>query len=282
MNTFVLTSDCDHLLGDEHINILRKFADHGIFITTAVFNYVVSDESWLGQHCSPIDTTGWVDNLDFQRGLMEAKAMGHEIAFHGASQVSNTREEFLKGLDEYNTLFGEYPFTYVEHGPNPKHHVGLGYKEELLNQDVDENSPYYIKDIIEEVFTLTWTQDQLLSSISLPRKPDNWFYSSNGVTYFSRCRMSEYNPETLFKKEIDGGSAFVGYTHFGYEGYFGNRRRMLLRLFRKQFPSRFEFWKNENLLRNIWEFKQIEREFSVHSMTLREFYLHVKSHNRHW
>ncbi len=37
MKSFVITSDCDHLLAKEHISILKTFAENGIFVTTAVF-----------------------------------------------------------------------------------------------------------------------------------------------------------------------------------------------------------------------------------------------------
>lgn len=273
MNTFILTSDCDHLLGDEHIFMLRNFADNGIFVTTAVFNSVVEDKSWLGQHCTPVDTEGWLDNEFYKKGLIEAKAMGHELAFHGNSQVSNTRKEFLTGIDKYNSVFGEYPFTYVEHGPNPKHQIGLGYKEELLNNNVDDQSIYYIKDVIKEVFSLTWTQDHLITSKNLPLKKESWFTRCDDITYFRRCRMLDFDPESIFRSSIGAETAFIGYTHFGYEGYFGRRRQILLDLFRNRFSSRFEFWKNKNFYQNLNELIRMKKEASVSTITLREFYL---------
>ena len=58
-----------------------------------------------------------------------------------------------------------------------------------------------------------------------------------------------------FKKEIrtnfNNQLSFIGYTHFGYNGYYGPRRENLLNVFRPFCSHRFEFWKRKNLKRNI-------------------------------
>ena len=105
MKSFVITSDCDHLLAKEHISILKTFAENGIFVTTAVFARVDDENSWLGRHCNPSETHGW-ENAELRKGLLEAQSMGHEIAFHGTSQCSNTREIFIQGIEDFKQVFG--------------------------------------------------------------------------------------------------------------------------------------------------------------------------------
>ena len=274
MNTFVLTSDCDHLLGDEHIYLLRNFADNGIFITTAVFNSVVEDKSWLGRHCNPIDTEGWLDNDRYKKGLIEAKAMGHEIAFHGASQISNTREDFMRGLDNYKQTFGDYPFTYIEHGPNPKTHNGFEYKKELLAAKKESSDKYYVDDIVKDVFNLCWTQEHLVSGLNTPPTQGGWFAKSDKITFVKRCRMSDF-PIFLekMKNSKDRVNSFIGYTHFGYAGFYGPKRLVYLRWFRKFSRNRFEHWTGTNALKNLNELNFIREKYNLKATTLKDFYL---------
>ena len=85
--------------------------------------------------------------------------------------------------------------------------------------------------------------------------------------------MLDFNPGSIFGSSSGAETAFIGYTHFGYEGYFGRRRQIMLNLFRKRFPSRFEFWKNKNFHQNMDELIQMKKEATVSTITLREFYL---------
>lgn len=272
MKSLVITSDCDHLLASEHINILKMLAENEIFITTAVFARVDNEDSWLGRHCSSIDTHGW-ENKELRKGLIEAQAMGHEIAFHGTSQCSNTRDEFIKGIDEYKYIFGEYPFTYIEHGPNPliRSHKTLEFKSELLsNHGSDVDSDYYIKDIVKDVFGAYWNQTCLLDEKDITLTKSDWIKNDNDITYVNRARMLDF---TKFKSDLinsnNVNATFIGYTHFGYEGFFGKRRQILLNAFRPLFKSRFEYWKGKNLERNIKEIKKIIDNNKIRSITLK-------------
>ena len=271
--TFVLTSDCDHLLGDEHIKVLRLFADSGIFMTTALFATVVNADGWLGKHCHPGDTDGWLDDPVFRKGLIEAQSMGHEIAFHGTSQISNTREEFMRGIDSYNETFGDYPVTYIEHGPNPKTHIGFDHKKELLDANNSQSSPYYIADIVKDVFKICWTQEYLVDELNLPVSDDQWFCHHGGLNFVKRCRMAGFPSALKAFKDFSGGStSFVGYTHLGYTGYYGPKRSLYLRLFRNMCRNRFEHWVGDHGKRNIIELISMSQEYGVKISTLKDFY----------
>lgn len=273
-NSFVLTSDCDHLLGEQHISLLRSFADSGIFITTALFSTVVTENSWLGKHCHPGDTAGWLDDPLLKKGLKEAQSMGHEIAFHGASQISNTREEFMQGLDSYKKIFGEYPFTYIEHGPNPKTHIGFQHKKELLDANNPQDSKYYIADIVKDVFKICWTQEYLVDTSNCPLSNDEWFSHNGDINFVKRCRMADF-PAALEMFKNYGGEArsFIGYTHFGYTGYYGPKRSLYLQYFREMCQNRFEHWVGKNVDKNIGELAMIKQRYKVNMITLKEFYL---------
>jgi hypothetical protein len=271
MKSLVITSDCDHLLASEHINILKMFAENEIFITTAVFARVDNEDSWLGRHCSSIDTHGW-ENKELRKGLIEAQAMGHEIAFHGTSQCSNTRDEFSKGIDEYKNIFGEYPFTYIEHGPNPIFQPHLDSKNELLDHNVADNNPYFIKDIIRNIFSACWTQRFLVSRDDMPKMNKDWLLSHEGITFVKRMRMLDFDYYLKqLKNDKDSVNSFVGYTHFGYEGYFGPNKVKILNLLRILFSSRFEYWKGKNLKKNIQEIKLLLQRESITSLNMRDF-----------
>tara|TARA_B100000787_G_C16188801_1_gene296210 strand:- start:109 stop:954 length:846 start_codon:yes stop_codon:yes gene_type:complete len=277
MKSFVLTSDCDHLLADEHLKLLRLFGENGIFVTTAVFGKLEIENSFLGRHCNKSETAGW-DNKVLRKGLIEAQAMGHEIAFHGASQCSNTRASFIQGIEEFKQIFGEYPFTYIEHGPNPVTHKVFQEEdcklEMLSNKGADIDSPYFVKDIIEEVFSACWTQEFLLSVDEIPKEKTGWIVSKGNINYINRMRMLDFVRFQKLSKNLNNeNDSFIGYTHFGYEGYFGPKRRVLLDMFRPFLPARFEYWQGKHLEKNINEICSFLKHHNFQSKTVKEFVL---------
>jgi len=277
MKSFVLSSDCDHLLADQHLRLLRLFGEKGIFITTAVVGKLETENSFLGRHCNKSDTAG-LDNKVLRKGLIEAQAMGHEIAFHGSSQCSNTRETFIRGIEEFKQIFGDYPFTYIEHGPNPLTHKGFqesDCKLELLSiKGADIDSPYFIKDIIQEVFSACWTQEFLLSVDEIPKEKTGWIVSKDNINFINRMRMLDFvRFQKLSKKLNNENESFIGYTHFGYKGYFGPKRRIILDMFRTFFPARFEYWNGKHLEKNISEIRFFLDNRGFQSKTVKEFVL---------
>lgn len=277
MKSFVLTSDCDHLLADEHIKLLRLFAENGIFITTAAFAKLDIENSFLSRHCNKSETAAW-DNTVLKKGLIEAQAMGHEIAFHGTSQCSNTREIFIQGIEEFKQIFGDYPFTYIEHGPNPVTQKGFQERDcklELLSsKGADIDSPYFIKDIIEDVFSACWTQEFLLSVDKIPKEKTGWIVTKDNINFINRMRMLDFvRFQKLSKKLNNKNESFIGYTHFGYKGYFGPKRRIILDMFRAFLPARFEYWNGQHIEKNISEIRLFLDHRGFQSKTVKEFVL---------
>jgi len=269
MKYFSLTNDPDHGLVDDYRPVLRSLADAGIFVTTAVFCTLKDDGTPLSRHCNRTETHT-LDNNAYCKLMKEAKAMGHEIAFHGYSQVSDLRREFEYGLEIYDKVFGEYPSVYIEHGGHPhKHDMGMCKNENLAMFGSDVNSRHYIKDIVSELFDLVWTHDYLMDDLLEPLPLSRIFVERDGMTFFRRWRNSK-----IFQVQIpdDEKNALVGYTHFGYTGY--SRRIALRRPLQSiiamlhndpyvENGRKIESWKGENVKVAVRELSNylIERDY---------------------
>tara|TARA_Y100000593_G_scaffold53909_1_gene100884 strand:- start:402 stop:1214 length:813 start_codon:yes stop_codon:yes gene_type:complete len=222
----VITNDPDHGLTKEYIPIFKELNNLGVKITTAVFCKIDTHDDYpshpksLTKHCNPSETHS-LENPEYRDLMLEIKEQGHEIAFHGYSQISNKREEFEKGLEIYKDTFGEYPFVYVEHGGNPKKHVMEHCKKETIDMSgKDENSEYYIWDIIKDKIGCLWAHHHLIDDDLTIRKPKDIFYKEDGVLMCKRYRMRKFQ-EML---EVNGNKVqdddlIIGYTHFGYRGH---------------------------------------------------------------
>ena len=132
MKYFSLTNDPDHGKTDDYRKVLRMLSRNGIFVTTAVFCKLKNDNSSLSRHCFKGDTNT-LEDTEYRDLMIEAKELGHEIAYHGYSQVSDTRDEFKKGLEIFKNIFGEYPKVYFEHGGHTSFHPADKVKKENLS-----------------------------------------------------------------------------------------------------------------------------------------------------
>ena len=224
---FILVNDPDHGTLERLKNVFNALNDNNILITTAVFCTLEEDDSNLSKHCYRGET-GALDEPEYKEFMLEQKERGHEIAFHGYSQISNTREKFQKGLETYKEIFGEYPFTYIEHGGHPHNHPPGGCKKERLDWfGSDENSKYYIKDIVEDKISCIWAKFDLLdgpgqwrgkNSNLVPKRDSELFYKEGSLLHFKRWRS--YYFESMFTTiSLAKQTTFIAYTHFGYDGY---------------------------------------------------------------
>jgi hypothetical protein len=244
---FVLTNDPDHGKTEDYKLILRELSKNNIFVTTAVFCTLKDDKSALAKHCHRGDTDT-LDVKEYRELMIEAKDLGHEIAFHGYSQVSDTRDEFQKGLDIFKKIFREYSKVYIEHGGHIKFHPkNMVKKENLSLYGNNEKTEYYIKDIIYDVFDLVWTHNYLRDDLNEPIPLDKIFVKEDGITYFNRWRM--YNFNQIKNKINDIQNVFIGYTHFGYTGYKRSGRNFLLNFYKNFFDknSYYERWLKKDL-----------------------------------
>jgi len=263
MSYFVLTNDPDHGRTEDYRRILRELAKNEIYVTTAVFCTLKDDGSPLARHCYKGETHT-LEDKEYRELMLEARDLGHEIAFHGYSQVSDTRDEFLKGLEIFKKIFGDYPKIYIEHGGNPaKHPIGMVKRENLAFEGSRKSSSYYIKDIVKEVFELVWTHEYLLDNVKHPLNIGDIFVEKDGIVYFKRWRM--YHVWKIYEKVTDNLNTIVGYTHFGYTGY-KSKYNFLRNLLDK--ASFCERWLDKDLKRAINCILRILCEKNITSVTL--------------
>ena len=127
----VITNDPDHGKIDDYKRVFSLLDRLNIKITTSFFFKIKNYDSDLSKHCYK-DETHSLEEPAYKEFMQELYEDGHEIAFHGYSQISNTRDRFLEGLEIFKSTFGDYPYTYIEHGGNPKKHsIGMCKKETL-------------------------------------------------------------------------------------------------------------------------------------------------------
>jgi len=246
MKYFVLTNDPDHGLYNHYAIVLRRLAKNNIFVTTSVFSTLKEDGSPLARHCYHGDTSS-LENKKYCELMFRAMEMGHEIAYHGYSQVSDTRDEFMQGIEIFKKILGYYPKIYIEHGGHPeKHPIGMCKRECLALEGDLETSEYYIGDILRKEFDLVWTHNYLLDDLKRPLPLKDIFERNSGIHFFKRWRMYFFNQ---IKSEIDEiNNTFVGYTHFGYQGY-KSRYNIIRNLWDKN--AYYERWCGRDLNRNL-------------------------------
>lgn len=236
MNNFILTNDPDHETLDLIKPIYKSLNEADIKITTAVFCKMENDGSDLSKSCRQRETA-CLEDSEYRDFMLKQRDEGHEIAFHGYSQISNTRDKFLEGLEIYKDIFGEYPHTYIEHGGKKGHHPDSGCKKEtLIWEGKNKNSDYYVEDAIKEKIKCVWAYHSLLDNEYESCLKSDFFYEEDGLVLFKRYRI--HYAELVTKL----GDLFIGYTHFGYRGYTDRRR------------SKWEYWDNnnhQNVIKNI-------------------------------
>ncbi len=245
MNYFVLTNDPDHGQTENYKKIFRELSKKNIFVTTAVFCTLKDDKSFLARHCFK-NETHTLDDLSFRKLMLSIKDEGHEIAYHGYSQVSDTREEFSKGLEIFHHVFKEYPKVYIEHGGHPKSHPLFKCKKENLALEGSiKRSRYFVKDFVKEMFSMMWTQEYLMDKTPHFLPVSNIFNLDDGILYFKRWRMAHF--KKCLKNLSGDEKAFVGYTHFGYRGY--QSKFPLIDIFHTD--RRYEWWSNQRLYKTV-------------------------------
>ena len=261
-NYFILTNDSDHGVVSDYEKIYDALNEHGIMKTCAVFVDIVDDGSALAQHCGSHDTHA-LSNPDYRTLMKYIASCGHEIAFHGASPISNTREEFLKGLDQFSSYLGFAPRTYIEHGGKFGHHSSqMCKKETLAYMGADPSSEFYVKDIVETQFDLIWTHKYLIDGQDY--KGPALVSSDGKAKYFNRVRNRD------LEQIPDTTTDIIGYTHFGYNGY-GKR---IDRIFPPFFsPRRYELWNGKaNLNRAVTGLKTFATSRNLTFSTLINYY----------
>lgn len=213
----IITNDPDHGRLEDYRKVFSLLKKLDIKITTSVFCKIENDGSDLSNHCYENETHS-LENPAYNEFMQELYEDGHEIAFHGYSQISNTRERFIEGLEIFKSTFGDYPYTYIEHGGNPKKHpIGMCKKETLAVDGMNPQSDHYIWDIIKEKVNCIWAWHDLLDDDYYVKQDEDYFYKHDSMLCFKRYRMHYIN-YLLHRTKAKSGT-FLGYTHFGYDGY---------------------------------------------------------------
>jgi len=196
--------------------------------------------------------------------MLEAHSNGHEIAYHGYSQVSNTREQFLHGLDVFAEMFGHPPKTFFKHGG----HLGLHKESMCKKEDLAylgcQPGPYYVADIVEERFNCVWEFHRLFDMET--GKPDSKIRSDRDILYpraknfgFWRHRLGHLTwPDVDFPDKLAKSSGvFMGYSHFGYDGW--------------PREAALEHWMGDDLDRAIDTLTKLIETYDVWTPTVDEF-----------
>ncbi|MRR24517.1 hypothetical protein EG830_16210 [bacterium] len=174
--------------------------------------------------------------------MKELQDNGYEIAYHGPTMVSSTRDDTIRALDVFRDVLGRYPRAYASHGQN-RENLYWGRSrfttpffkrlyDLIATEDPDhylghrEGSSYFWGDIclkhIDYVRNLTFSEMNLLNVCDVVTYKDtekpwvkSWFFTADAdnVEEFNRL-LCETNQERL---QHERGFCIVS-THFG-KGY---------------------------------------------------------------
>jgi hypothetical protein len=232
--TIILVNDTDHLRFSHASIVFGILNAYQIPFTHATFYNLSAHDDYpdhpksLAKHCRPGETAGFTDadGAAYISLLKHQIELGNEIAYHGYSQISNTREEFVEGVNKINSTLDIQMSTYIEHGGSPHLHPHAGCKNETLAMDgSNEESKHYVKDLISENFKQAWCyfdlvntrnnlgHRELIASLSEPT-----FYKRDGITMMKRYRAKDV-VALVNDNKIPDNAVIIAYTHFGYGGY---------------------------------------------------------------
>ena len=184
-----------------------------------------------------------LEDPEYRDWILDLKARDFEIALHGVSDTSSTRERIIEGLDRFREIIGNDPNIHINHVDNRE---GLYWGSERLDPPVRwiyeafrgaERSGLYegahraaahfwgdecrrrIKYVRNLVFSdiNTLKMDPLMPYHD-PGRPyvRYWFSSSFGSSADGFCRL--IRPENQDRLMEEGGACIV-YTHLGSTFY---------------------------------------------------------------
>ncbi len=180
-----------------------------------------------------------MDDAHYRDFVVDLRARGFEIAFHGATMETSRRERTARALERFRSVFGAPPKVHANHAFNRDNlYWGVARVDQPalrvlyrmafsqprgFYQGHCPGSPYWWGDLcaeqIEYVRNLTFSEINLLSvNPSMPyRDPDRpyvrWWFSAADAE-----NADEFNhllrPENQQRLEAEGGVSIIA-THFG-------------------------------------------------------------------
>lgn len=192
-----------------------------------------------------------LEDADYRAFVIDLQRRGFEIASHGATMESSTRDRTIAGLERFRTVFGAYPRVHANHAANRENiywgaaRVDLPLLKRLLRVTAGDSyyqgemagSPYWWGDLCERHITymrnLTFAEINLLRvNPTMPYRDTSrplvrwWFSATDAEDADAFCRL--ISPARQEKLEREGGVCIVA-THFG-KGFV--RDGSLLEMFR--------------------------------------------------
>jgi len=186
------------------------------------------------------------DDPEYAAWTLGLQRQGFEIGIHGASYGTATRDEWQRGMERFNDLYGHYPRVHANHADSLDsiywgeqrvsglqrlaYNVLTRYKSRGWQGERPE-SPHYWGDLCRT--HITYVRNFVYGDVNTldacpqmpyhdPERPlvNAWFASSEGPDADTFCHtISEANQERL---EAEGGACIM-YTHLA-AGFFENGR----------------------------------------------------------
>lgn len=229
---FTIHDDTDEETVDNISRVYGFLADCGVYTTKSC--WPLRGDPNQGKHAGQT-----LDDPDYRQFLIELKAKGFGIDFHGASWHSSYRDRIILALERFAETFGHYPLLATNHSCNEESMYWgdarlTGWRRLAYNlltrfhshsrfRGHVEGDRYFwgdlCKDKIKYYRNFVFRDINTLKMCPLmpyhdPTKPyvNNWFASSDGhdLATFNTC-LSEENQDRL---EAEGGACIM-YTHFG-------------------------------------------------------------------
>ena len=220
-------------------------AENGLSTTKTVWPLQPAENSVTGGDS--------LEDPEYRQWVLDLKERGFEIALHGVSDGSSSRERVIQGMDRFRDTLGSDSPIYVNHvgqaeaiywGPArfdpPVRWIYQAYRKSRHSQafeGMDQSSPYFWGDICQK--RTKYVRNFVFSDINtlkmdplMPyhdaRRPfvHYWFSSSYGSNSEAFCQLlSEENQDRL----VEEGGACIVYAHFGTFHPLGARFKALVR-----------------------------------------------------
>ena len=247
---FTIFDDCDNSTVKNTRPFYDLLARLGMRTTRTVWTLNSTDvhPNWTN--------SGTLEDPEYREFAQELQALGFEIASHGASMMTSTRDRIRRGLEIFRETFGRYPRSHANHGSNRDNlywfrarfrsrllrglFSGLLLRHGQSSEGHRPGSPYFWGDLCRQYiayvrgFTFPVTDLFSVHRNILYRDPDTPFVNS----WFSACHAPDVqafnhllNPRN--QEQLAEGGVCIVATHgagFTRNGEVNPETRRLLEL----------------------------------------------------